>query len=389
MNFDQNNFASYNDLERNHIREVMARELKTVLDNMPDTTNLHRTVSLEYRLDRIMDCVDIMRDPTSLPIAKIRARKKKYKLLHPDRTNLEQNSRRRKQYANDADYRDITIEREKIQRATNEKYRLQKLQTSRDWDLSLRKDILSRAGGLCVICGCCDHSLMEFHHTRPEEKLFNVNEMFSKRNKDILYEEVDKCVLLCRSCHRKVTQIQRYLHMCERKHQPLDIVVTILKDRIFNDMTFQEIALKVNLPKQLIERLFHVDFCDPVTDLKQKFEAEKLQQQELQAEYKELHISNTEMVPPPPPQSFPMVPPPPVIDFETPYNLDALRRIQVFNRKHGNRCGRFAVPPVQYAAGINPYNFDQMDVYEGELGSSYSIPGAQWVTPFDFEECEG
>jgi hypothetical protein len=190
--------------------------------------------------------------------------------------------------------------------------------------------------------------------------------------------------------------MQRYLEMCETKNQPLNIFIEILRDKIVNGLTCRDIAFKINLPEITVERIVRGEFFeDRIAEIKQQFEAEKAQQQqELQGEYKELHLRHTEMVPvSPPPQDFPPSPPAPLpppqpIDFATPANLDALRYIQVFNRKHGNRHGRIAVPPVQFAQGINPYNLDQMDVYEGEFGPSYSIPGAQWVSPFDFEECE-
>jgi hypothetical protein len=390
MKSDKFKYFSYSELDRNHVRETIKQDLVKILGDMPESTNDHKKVSPEYRMDRIMECIDIMRNPASTPEERSRAIKKKYKLLHPDKTNEEQNSRRRRLYATNDDYRAAAIAHEKQTREMNQKYLEEKRQTSIEWGLSLRREAIARAGGQCVICGCKDHSLMDFHHTRPENKLFNVNATFSKRNKEMFYDEIDKCVLLCRPCHNIVTRMQRYLEMCEIKNQPLNIFIEILRDKILNGLTCRDIAFKINLPEVTVERIVRGEFFDDrIADVKQQFEAEKAQrQQELQGEYKELPLLHTEMPPPLPPQLPLPVPPPQPIDFETPANLEALRRIQVFNRKHGNRCGRIAVPPVQFAQGITPYNLNQMDVCQGELEPAYSIPGAQWVTPFDFNECE-
>ena len=64
-------------------------------------------------------------------------------------------------------------------------------------------DIKSSSG--CQSCGVHDHpSCMDFHHENEEEKEINLSgfEMYSLTEKR-LQEELDKCIVLCKSCHHK------------------------------------------------------------------------------------------------------------------------------------------------------------------------------------------
>jgi len=77
----------------------------------------------------------------------------------------------------------------------------------------------NRLGGVCVKCGSSKD--LEFDHIDPQTKLFNVASNaqieFSR-----LLKEVDKCQLLCRSCHRDKTN-------SELQHQKMiDLVFTCL-----------------------------------------------------------------------------------------------------------------------------------------------------------------
>lgn len=58
--------------------------------------------------------------------------------------------------------------------------------------------------GKCAKCEekapCC----LEFHHKIPDEKSFSIGEAIRKRvDKYLIMEEIEKCQLLCRNCHRK------------------------------------------------------------------------------------------------------------------------------------------------------------------------------------------
>ena len=54
----------------------------------------------------------------------------------------------------------------------------------------------------CAICGYSKHNAaLQFHHTNPQNKKFNICiGQFTKAN-NILANEVNKCILLCANCH--------------------------------------------------------------------------------------------------------------------------------------------------------------------------------------------
>ena len=57
----------------------------------------------------------------------------------------------------------------------------------------------------CAICGYndCDAAL-EFHHTNPQDKKFQIQRITLRFNNEKIVEELNKCILLCANCHRKV-----------------------------------------------------------------------------------------------------------------------------------------------------------------------------------------
>lgn len=77
-------------------------------------------------------------------------------------------------------------------RKWQEKYR-KKLQD--EWKLF--KDTLE-----CLLCnennGCC----LDFHHVDDNDKEFNITNIYKNKNK--LKKELNKCVVLCANCHRKL-----------------------------------------------------------------------------------------------------------------------------------------------------------------------------------------
>ena len=66
------------------------------------------------------------------------------------------------------------------------------------------KEAVSRLCGKCSKCGST-HNL-HFHHTDPLTKKFDVSEG-ANRSKQIFYEEVDKCILLCAVCHADIHRV--------------------------------------------------------------------------------------------------------------------------------------------------------------------------------------
>lgn len=66
------------------------------------------------------------------------------------------------------------------------------------------KDIMSsihdHLGGICVECGV--DSQLHIDHIDPTTKKFTIGRTASSKNKKELWEEVDKCQLLCVECHK-------------------------------------------------------------------------------------------------------------------------------------------------------------------------------------------
>lgn len=67
----------------------------------------------------------------------------------------------------------------------------------------IMKKLKKERGNQCEICtyNRCLNSL-EFHHTNPENKLFNISNP-GKHTIEEIIEEANKCKLLCGNCHRE------------------------------------------------------------------------------------------------------------------------------------------------------------------------------------------
>lgn len=66
----------------------------------------------------------------------------------------------------------------------------------------VRERLVSMLGGQCVKCGSTEN--LQFDHVDPSTKSFNVSEGWA-RKWFLVVEEINKCQLLCFSCHRKKT----------------------------------------------------------------------------------------------------------------------------------------------------------------------------------------
>ena len=69
----------------------------------------------------------------------------------------------------------------------------------------LKKQMVDYRGGCCQICGYDKYiGALEFHHTDPKQKDFNLSSLKRYSFNDIVKSELDKCVLVCANCHREV-----------------------------------------------------------------------------------------------------------------------------------------------------------------------------------------
>ena len=60
----------------------------------------------------------------------------------------------------------------------------------------------------CVGCGETHPDLLEFHHIDPRTKKFNVGGS-RFHNLKVVKEEINKCVMLCIKCHKRITRTQK------------------------------------------------------------------------------------------------------------------------------------------------------------------------------------
>ena len=81
---------------------------------------------------------------------------------------------------------------------------------------SVREELKNRFGNRCAKCGATEH--LEFHHLIRGSKDFDLANSFSY-GRDKLEKEIDKCILLCRTCHRKLHAAQGDLK--GRKKRPV------------------------------------------------------------------------------------------------------------------------------------------------------------------------
>ena len=69
----------------------------------------------------------------------------------------------------------------------------------------IKKILVDYKGGKCERCEYDECiAALEFHHINPDEKDFGISASGVTRSLEILKKEVDKCVLLCCNCHRKL-----------------------------------------------------------------------------------------------------------------------------------------------------------------------------------------
>ena len=72
---------------------------------------------------------------------------------------------------------------------------------------ALKRQFVKEKGDKCELCGynkCI--AALEFHHTNPEEKEFNIALYCSSNNVNVekAREELKKCILVCANCHREI-----------------------------------------------------------------------------------------------------------------------------------------------------------------------------------------
>jgi hypothetical protein len=67
----------------------------------------------------------------------------------------------------------------------------------------IKEEAIQFMGGKCKVCGYdkC-HASMDFHHINPNEKEFGISGNNTSKIK--LFEELKKCILVCKNCHGEI-----------------------------------------------------------------------------------------------------------------------------------------------------------------------------------------
>lgn len=128
----------------------------------------------------------------------------------------------------------------------------------------VKEKLVNYKGGKCEICGY-DKCLnaFDFHHRNSEEKEFNLNSANYNRPLDVLYKEVDKCVLVCATCHR---EIHYELNEEKRKNIILNdyhrdralskLDLTNVLNDIENGLFQNDIAIKYDVSLSTVRRFY-------------------------------------------------------------------------------------------------------------------------------------
>lgn len=68
----------------------------------------------------------------------------------------------------------------------------------------LKQKCVEYKGSCCSICGYNQYQgALEFHHTDPSQKDFNLSKVRTTSFNDKIRVELDKCILLCSNCHKE------------------------------------------------------------------------------------------------------------------------------------------------------------------------------------------
>lgn len=75
---------------------------------------------------------------------------------------------------------------------------------SRNYYHSRKSELVRLLGGACKKCG--DDSNLQFDHIDPASKNFSISKLLNF-SKEVVLKELEKCQLLCQSCHIEKTKL--------------------------------------------------------------------------------------------------------------------------------------------------------------------------------------
>jgi 5-methylcytosine-specific restriction endonuclease McrA len=81
------------------------------------------------------------------------------------------------------------------------------------WRATCREFFVDYMGRVCNHCGDTDGPF-DFDHINPADKKYSINTIIT-RKKEFVFEELAKCQLLCKKCHKDKTAKDRRAHITE------------------------------------------------------------------------------------------------------------------------------------------------------------------------------
>lgn len=96
-------------------------------------------------------------------------------------------------------------------RQGNQKYRgycktcANQLETERYWE---KRNFVDSQRHSCAKCGDTRSYVLDFHHKDSNDKSFTIGKL-SKGSKEILQQEINKCICLCANCHREFHYLEK------------------------------------------------------------------------------------------------------------------------------------------------------------------------------------
>lgn len=92
-----------------------------------------------------------------------------------------------------------------IQNKHTDKYKNQRKIVKKTFQKNIKQILKELKINGCSICGYNNnHSVLEFHHVNPMDKLFQIAHGIRNHTNERVAEELNKCVLLCANCHKEI-----------------------------------------------------------------------------------------------------------------------------------------------------------------------------------------
>jgi hypothetical protein len=113
----------------------------------------------------------------------------------------------------------------------------------------LKRACVEYKGGKCVKCNYNRYlGALDFHHRDPNEKDFNVSHLKNTNMSSKIKKELDKCDLLCSTCHKEEHALWRYGELYELSGEYL----VLKKDKIVHKCKDCSVVLNFNNKRCLI-----------------------------------------------------------------------------------------------------------------------------------------